>query len=138
MRPAEIGAAYTATREYVESPTRSVPQVRYHDEHLEIDPGRKLAFLDSQRLALTRKEYDLLTLLVQNAGEVVRREVILLRVWGYGAGIRTRTLDVHVRRLRKRLGSYSQQYIETIFKIGYRFQSFRPVRRIHTEEAVQG
>jgi len=137
-QPSEIGAAYTVAREYLESAPRSVPHVRYQDEHLEIDPGRKLAFLDSQRLALTRKEYDLLTLLVENAGAVVRREVILLRVWGYGAGIRTRTLDVHVRRLRKRLGSYSQQYIETIFKIGYRFQSFHTVRRFYSEETVQG
>lgn len=128
----EIAATYIAKHEYMEPIQRSTAHLRYQDEHLEIDPGQKLAFLDSQRLALTRKEYDLLSLLVENAGEVVRREVILMRVWGYGAGIRTRTLDVHVRRLRKRLGDYSQKYIETIFKIGYRFQSFRPRPRLQS------
>lgn len=100
---------------------------RYQDAHLEIGAD-KLAFLDSRRLPLTRKECELLLLLVENAGEVVPREVILMRVWGYGSEIRTRTLDVHIRRLRKRLGSYSAQYIETIFGIGYRFQPFRASR----------
>jgi DNA-binding response OmpR family regulator len=52
-----------------------------------------------------------------------------MRVWGYSNEIRTRTLDVHVRRLRKKLGAYSEQYIETIFGIGYRFQPFRMTQR---------
>jgi len=79
-------------------------------------------------MTLTRKEYDLLSLLVQHAGEIIPREALLMRVWGYGADIRTRTLDVHVRRLRKKLGGYADQYIETIFGIGYRFQPFHAPR----------
>ena len=102
---------------------------RYQDAHLEIDVANKIIHLDSRPLPLTRKEYELLLLLVENAGEVVPREVLLMRIWGYGSGIRTRTLDVHIRRLRKRLGSNSAQYIETIFGIGYRFQPFRASRR---------
>ena len=101
----------------------------YQDIHLEINLAQKIAVLDSRRLRLTRKEYELLALLVENAGEVVPREVLLMRVWGYGGGIRTRTLDVHIRRLRKQLGSYSRQYIETIFGLGYRFQPFRATPR---------
>jgi DNA-binding response OmpR family regulator len=58
----------------------------------------------------------------------VPRGALLLRVWGYGSEIRTRTLDVHVRRLRKKLGEYAEQYIETIFGIGYRFQPYRAQR----------
>jgi DNA-binding response OmpR family regulator len=104
-------------------------QFRYQDAHLEIDLADKLVFLDSRRLPLTRKEYELLTLLVANAGEVVPREVLLMRIWGYSSAIRTRTLDVHIRRLRKRLGAYCEPYIETIFGVGYRFQPFRANRQ---------
>ena len=104
---------------------------RYQDAHLEIDVANKIIRLDSRPLPFTRKEYELLLLLVENAGEVVPREDLLMRVWGYGSGIRTRTLDVHIRRLRKHLGSYSAPYIETIFGIGYRFQPFRASRRFH-------
>jgi len=102
---------------------------RYQDPHLEVDFVRKSASLDTNRLILTRKEYELLALMVQNAGEIIPRQVLLMRVWGYSNEIRTRTLDVHVRRLRKKLGSYSEQYIETIFGIGYRFQPFRVTQR---------
>jgi len=102
---------------------------RYQDSHLEVDYVRKQANLDSHRMILTRKEYELLALLVENAGEIIPRQILLLRVWGYTNEIRTRTLDVHVRRLRKKLGSYSEQYIETIFGIGYRFQPFRISQR---------
>ncbi|MBZ5622996.1 MAG: winged helix-turn-helix domain-containing protein [Acidobacteriia bacterium] len=100
----------------------------YRDEHLSIDFDQQLAMLDSERITLTRKEYDLLALLVQHAGEIIPREALLMRVWGYGSEIRTRTLDVHVRRLRKKLGGYADQYIETIFGIGYRFQPFHAPR----------
>jgi len=104
---------------------------RYQDPHLEVDFARASASLDSRRMVLTRKEYELLSLMVQNAGEIIPREALLWRVWGYSTQIRTRTLDVHIRRLRKKLGGYSEQYIETIFGIGYRFQPFRPQRTLH-------
>ena len=100
----------------------------YRDEHLQIEFDQQAASLDSERMTLTRKEYDLLALLVQHAGEIIPREALLMQVWGYGAEIRTRTLDVHVRRLRKKLGGYADQYIETIFGIGYRFQPYRAPR----------
>src|SRR5882762_7290125 len=103
---------------------------RYQDPHLEVDFARASASLDARRIVLTRKEYELLSLLVQNAGEIIPREALLWRVWGYSAQIRTRTLDVHIRRLRKKLGSYSDQYIETILGRGYRFQPYRPQRSL--------
>src|SRR5262245_54491536 len=108
---------------------------RYEDPHLEVDFARASAALDSRRMVLTRKEYELLSILVQNAGEIIPREALLWRVWGYSAQIRTRTLDVHIRRLRKKLGGYSEQYIETIFGIGYRFQPYRPQRTLQDYSA---
>jgi len=98
---------------------------RYQDPHLEVDFTTASARLDSHLIVLTGKEYALLSLLVQNACEIVRRGALLWRIWGYSTQIRTRTLDVHIRRLRKKLGNYSDQYIETIFGSGYRFQPFR-------------
>ena len=102
---------------------------RYQDAHLEVDFDCRIATLDSQRLALTRKECDLLVLLVLNAGAIMSREELLMRVWGYRKEIRTRTLHVHIRRLRKQLSPYGMRYIETIFGIGYRFQPIRPIER---------
>jgi two-component system alkaline phosphatase synthesis response regulator PhoP len=115
MGPLQIAATY---------------EQRYHDQHLDLDFERKTALLDTRPLGLTRKEYELLALLIQNAGEVVTRETLLMRVWGYSNQIRTRTLDVHIRRLRKKLGEHSGTYIETIFSVGYRFQPFRAPRLI--------
>ena len=100
----------------------------YRDEHLTIDFEQKSAALDALPIVLTRKEYDLLSLLVLHAGQIVPREALLMRVWGYSSEIRTRTLDVHIRRLRKKLGVYAERYIETIFGIGYRFQPFQAPR----------
>ena len=104
----------------------SVPT--YRDEHLSIDFDRQVAELDGTRIVLTRKEYDLLALLVRHASQIIPREALLMQVWGYSPEIRTRTLDVHVRRLRKKLGAYADQYIETIFGIGYRFQPYHAPR----------
>src|ERR1035437_8487874 len=100
----------------------------YRDEHLAMDFAQQAVILDSERMILTRKEYDLLALLVQHAGEIIPRAALLMQVWGYSPEIRTRTLDVHVRRLRKKLGGHGGQYIETIFGIGYRFQPFHAPR----------
>jgi len=56
---------------------------RYEDSHLEVDFARASASLDSHRMVLTRKEFELLSLLVQNAGEIIPRDALLWRIWGY-------------------------------------------------------
>jgi DNA-binding response OmpR family regulator len=94
----------------------------YKDQHLAVDFAEQSAFLDGRPLRLRRKEYELLALLVGNAGRVLARETLLLQVWGYNSEIRTRTLDVHIRRVRLKLAPYAEGYIETIFGVGYRFQ----------------
>jgi DNA-binding response OmpR family regulator len=93
-----------------------------------LDFQQQAVFVDKKQMTLTKKEYELLALLVQHAGEIVPRHALLMEVWGYSAEIRTRTLDVHVRRLRRKLGTYADRYIETIFGIGYRFQPFHAPR----------
>src|ERR1043165_8429242 len=96
----------------------------YCDAHLSLDFQSQAATLDSEPMILTRKEYELLALLVMYAGVIVPRSELLMRVWGYNHEIRTRTLDVHIRHLRKKLGPYANRYIETIFGIGHRFQPY--------------
>jgi DNA-binding response OmpR family regulator len=96
----------------------------YRDAHLELDFQTRTAALDSAPMTLTRKEFELLALLVQNAGALVPRADLLMLVWGYSTEIRTRTLDVHIRHLRKKLGGYANHYIETIFGVGHRFQPY--------------
>ena len=116
-------------------PAAITPAGPYRDEHLTVEFNRKSVALDATPVTLTRKEYDLLALLVCHAGEIIPREALLLQIWGYGAEIRTRTLDVHIRRLRKKLGRYADQYIETIFGIGYRFQPYREPRFFQPQPA---
>jgi DNA-binding response OmpR family regulator len=93
----------------------------YHDEHLYVDLRHELVTLDRQTLPLSRKEYCLLALMVQRAGKVVPRSTFLMHVWGYVPETRTRTVDMHMDQLRKKLEPYADQYIETVVGIGYRF-----------------
>jgi DNA-binding response OmpR family regulator len=101
----------------------------YRDQHLSLDFATGAAQLDARPLVLTRKEQDLLAMLVGNEGEIVPRQVLLEKVWGYSPECRTRTLDVHIRRVRKKLGALGDTYIETIFGVGYRFQRYREPRQ---------
>jgi two-component system alkaline phosphatase synthesis response regulator PhoP len=74
-------------------------------------------------LPLTAKEFNLLRLLIQNSGRVLTRDKILDSVWGYNYYGESRTVDVHIRRLRKKLGSWAETHIATIIGVGYRFDS---------------
>lgn len=94
----------------------------YRDARLEMNFQTRAVVLDSAPVHLTRMEFALLSQLARKAGEIVSREVLMMNVWGYGPEIHTRTMDVHLRRLRVKLGSYSRQHIETIFGLGYRLQ----------------
>ena len=93
-----------------------------HDEHLYVDLRYELVRLDRQILTLTRKEYCLLALMVRYAGEIVPRATLLRRVWGYMPEMRTRKVDLCIDQLRRKLGPYADQYIETVVGIGYRFR----------------
>ncbi len=72
-------------------------------------------------VTLTYKEYELLRFLMTHAGTVFNREQLLNRVWGYNYYGGSRTVDVHVRRLRSKLERGGQAYIETVRNVGYRF-----------------
>ena len=89
---------------------------------LKLDPGRHEVKIKGEELQLTPKEFDVLSFLMLNAGQVFSRESLLERIWGYEYQGATRTVDVHIRRLRKKIEGYSQQeYIKTVRGVGYKF-----------------
>ncbi|MBS1795991.1 MAG: response regulator transcription factor [Acidobacteria bacterium] len=92
----------------------------YEDDRIRIDVGEMRVFCDRKKIELTRKEFALLVYLVKNTGRVPGRQQILDNVWGYSYYGDSRTLDVHIRRLRQKLGS-GGDCIETVVGIGYRF-----------------
>ena len=120
--PAEIEArlrmiAETARPE-PEAPT-SPDRVEVGD--LVIDTSAYTARVRGRHLDLTYKEFELLRHLAQNPGRVLTRTQLLQEVWGYDYFGGTRTVDVHVRRLRAKLGSEHDQLIGTVRNVGYRF-----------------
>lgn len=86
-----------------------------------IDETTYIARLGSRSLDLTFKEFELLKYLVQHPGRVFTREQLLQEVWGYDYYGGTRTVDVHVRRLRAKLGGDNETLIGTVRNVGYRF-----------------
>ena len=93
---------------------------QYEDENLTIDFADMRVACGGEEVKLTRKEFSLLAHLIKNSGRVATRQQLLDNVWGYSYFGDTRTLDVHIRRLRQKLGDCGGA-IETVVGIGYRF-----------------
>ena len=93
---------------------------RYEDFCLSIDFDDMRVMCDGEAIRLTRKEFGLLAALARAAGRVATRQQLLDNVWGYEYYGDTRTLDVHIRRLRQKLGACGDS-IETVVGVGYRF-----------------
>lgn len=86
---------------------------------LSVDEKERVALLDGRRVELTAQEFALLLALMEKPDVPVSREQLLRQAWGYQSMGETRTVDVHVQRLRKKLGG---EYIETVYKCGYRLK----------------
>ncbi|MFL2564923.1 MAG: response regulator transcription factor [Parvicellaceae bacterium] len=86
---------------------------------LEIDTEKYVAILKGEEMLLPKKEFELLALLFSKPGKVFTREVILARVWGDDIIVGDRTIDVHIRKLREKLGN---QYIKTVKGVGYKLK----------------
>ncbi len=92
----------------------------YEDDHLLIDFDDIRVICHGQKVKLTNKEFSLLSVLAKSAGRVITRQQLLDNVWGYSYYGDARTLDVHIRRLRQKLGECGD-CIETVVGVGYRF-----------------
>lgn len=93
----------------------------YRVGSLYVCPERHEILVDGERVQLTYKEFLLLCLLLENKGRVMTREVLMDKVWGLGVERENRTLDVHIRTLRSKLGS-AGKLIETVRGMGYRLE----------------
>ena len=89
---------------------------------LVIDTNRYDVYLAGRPVVLTFKEYELLRVLASSPGRVYRRETLLEDVWGYAYFGGTRTVDVHVRRLRSKIEDAAHTFIDTVWNVGYRFR----------------
>jgi two-component system, OmpR family, response regulator RegX3 len=100
-----------------------VPEAPLAVGELELDPGARLARLRGDELDLSRKEFDLLAELMRHPGQVVSREDLMARVWDVNWFGSTKTLDVHIGWLRRKLGDDpgDPAFIETVRGVGFRF-----------------
>ncbi|PJA06568.1 MAG: DNA-binding response regulator [Flavobacteriales bacterium CG_4_10_14_0_2_um_filter_32_8] len=87
---------------------------------ISIDREKYLVYKEGQEHALPKKEFELLALLISKPGKVFTRDVILESIWGGDVIVGDRTIDVHVRKLREKLGDH---YIKTIKGVGYKFEA---------------
>jgi DNA-binding response OmpR family regulator len=99
---------------------RAPPPSIYRGPHLVADFDAVEVLVDNEPVRLTRREFELLKCLVENRNRVLSRDRLLERVWGYEQYVETRSVDVHVGRLRAKLGRAGAQ-IQTVVGLGYRF-----------------
>lgn len=89
-----------------------------------LDTGRHSVMVEGSEAKLTPKEFEMLRYLMENEGLVISRDKMLEEIWGYDFGGETRTVDVHVRSLRQKLGAHGDE-VETVRGIGYRIGGVR-------------
>ena len=97
----------------------SVAQLDYRIDNMYVCPSKHIVSVDNVNISLTRKEFDLLCMLLANRGIVLTRDSILDQIWGYSFDGENRTVDVHIRTLRQKLGS-AGELIHTIRGVGYK------------------
>lgn len=114
---ARVAAVWRRTRVAAEDPSR------YEDSDLTIDEKSFRVFRYGQEVKLAKKEFELLWLLIRNRGAVISRDRILSEIWHMSDEVETRTVDAHVRNLRKKIGS---ERITTVVGFGYRYDPPKP------------
>ena len=114
----ELAARVKSLLRRVAPQQKSEPQTLRSGDIM-IDITNYEAFKGGEKLSLTLKEFELLKVLVLSRGKVLTRDFLLDRIWGYEYYGETRTVDVHIRHLRQKLGE--EPYIETVRGVGYRF-----------------
>ncbi len=117
----ELLARVKALLRRTKRPDTPLPSVLIFSK-LKVDTAGYTASIDDKKLLLTLKEFDLLILLMSSPSQVFTRDAILNKVWGYDYFGETRTVDVHITNLRRKLNEYGD-LIETVRGVGYRFNT---------------
>lgn len=113
-----ISAVMKRSGKQLEEPEREVVRI----EGITVDFTGRLVYVDDQKVDMSPREYDLFFYLVRNRGVALTREKLITDVWGFDFYGDDRTLDTHIKLLRKRLGSYSGMIV-TLRGVGYRFEA---------------
>jgi two-component system alkaline phosphatase synthesis response regulator PhoP len=126
IKPVKIGKilarVHSVLRRQDQTVQKTVPQKELLTvKDLEINVPSYTATIGKQKLILPRKEFETLVHLIRNRGRVLSRDSILNAVWGENIHVVDRTIDVHIRKIREKLGAYAE-YIETVPGVGYRFR----------------
>ena len=102
---------------------RETEEAYYENSRLKVDFERHEVLINKEKIDMTLKEFELLEILVKNRGKILKREMLLDKIWGYEYIGETRTVDVHIRYLRKKIeeDDKNPKLIETIRGVGYRF-----------------
>ncbi len=119
VKPFSVKEVVARVRAVLRRVEKETPE-RFDDGKISIDFADMRVVCAGADVKLTRKEFALLTYLIKSAGRVATRQNLLDNVWGYSYFGDTRTLDVHIRRLRQKLGDCGSR-IETVVGVGYRF-----------------
>jgi len=100
-----------------------IEEDQYDSQNLKVDFERHEVFVNGEKVDLTLKEFELLQILIKNKGKILTRETLLDKIWGYEYIGETRTVDVHIRYIRKKIeeDDKNPRFIETIRGVGYRF-----------------
>jgi len=117
---ARIRAVLRRSQQAGQQQKEAASTLEYDGIVLQLDQHR--VFRQGQEIELTLKEFELLRLLVENKGKVLSREKLLEQVWEYGYEGNTRTVDMHIQRLRTKLQT---DKISTVYKVGYRLEDDR-------------
>jgi len=120
----ELIARVRAILRLVHQSAAPVPR-RLRFAQLEVDLDGRTVTRDGQPVSLTPKEFDLLALLASNAGRVFERDTLLEQVWGYDYAGESRTVDVHIQRLRQKIEAdpHEPRFLVTVRNIGYKFEA---------------
>lgn len=105
------------------SSSNEIDEDVYESKSLKVDFERHEVYVSDEKIDLTLKEFELLQILIKNKGRILKRETLLDKIWGYEYIGETRTVDVHIRYLRKKIekDDKNPKFIETIRGVGYRF-----------------